>query len=334
MAQSGKNCEIDVNDNAMTFITPSSFFQQLAGGDKINPIFQKDIQICIRTHMDEALIFYANDHKNNFVQLHIENGTSVVFTYNTLDRVVRGVVEIGPVLVSGSPIQIKVDRSPVRTIITANGMSTVVSYPINFLEKYNQKPWISGDHLELIKPARPPFPTEAHNQLFLGGVDYIGVTSKMLGIVGCLQGFLIDGKLFDLIHTANIPEVAASGQIKPGCSMLCDKQPCANGGLCTEDWKNNKTVCNCTNTSYSGATCRKDIGARFNGRSLISYIYTPDNIGITKYVFIHLAFSSDGGTSNAVRTLLIVNDIRGHILIGLTSDGGILVEELYGDSKS
>ena len=108
----------------MTFITPSSYFMQLAGGSAINPILEKNILISFRTHMKNALIFYANDYRNNFVQLHIENGTFVIFTFNSLNSVVRGIVDVGESLTSGKNIQVKIDRiQRTKTIFTVNSVA-------------------------------------------------------------------------------------------------------------------------------------------------------------------------------------------------------------------
>ncbi|XP_054154216.1 axotactin-like [Oppia nitens] len=335
VSQRGQHCENDSNANSMTFITPSSYYQKLAEGKEVNPILEKDITISFRTHMANALIFYANDYMNNFVQLHIENGTHVIFTFNTMDRVVRGAVKVDDILTAGIPIQIKIDRSDrSKTVLMANDAYVVIKHSIKFLTKYSQKPWKSGDEYELVKPARPPVPIEAHSQLFLGGVDEVGATSQIQGIVGCLQGFMVGGKLFDLISAAKEPSTVAIGQIRPGCTMMCDRIPCLNGGACTEDWKNNKVICNCSMTSYGGETCNKDVGARFNGRSLVRYTY-EQNDSILKQVSIHLAFSTDKTPESTGRTLLVVKHLLSSTLIHITlmADHSLLIEEITNSSK-
>jgi hypothetical protein len=39
------------------------------------------------------------------------------------------------------------------------------------------------------------------------------------------------------------------------CNMLCDQQPCQNGGACLEDFRSNTYHCDCEMTSYSGFYC-------------------------------------------------------------------------------
>ena len=319
----------------MTFITPSSYYQKLAEGRQVNPILEKDITISLRTHMANALIFYANDYNNNFVQLHIENGSHVVFTFNTYDRVVRGGVKVGEVLISGNPIQVKVDRSQrSKTIVTANDASIIINHAVKFLSKYSQKPWKSGDEYELVKPARPPVPIEAHSQLFVGGVDEVGATSQIQGIVGCLQGFTVGGKLYDLSAAAKEPSVVAIGQIKPGCNMLCDRMPCQNGGACTEDWKNNQIHCNCSMTSYGGQTCNKDVGARFNGNSLVRYNFVSKEQVFDK-VSLHMAFSTDKKPETSGRTMLaVIHSVSSTFIhVSLMADQSIVVDEVTKDAK-
>ncbi|KAG9510420.1 Contactin-associated protein-like 5, partial [Fragariocoptes setiger] len=100
MAHSGRNCEININTNSMTFITPQSYYIQaeqhtLSDGDHSTPAYlDKTLLLSIRTFQDVALILYAHDHLNNFIQLH-KNGTNLVLTYNTNNTIVSAQVPIG-----------------------------------------------------------------------------------------------------------------------------------------------------------------------------------------------------------------------------------------------
>ncbi len=49
--------------------------------------FHQDILINLRTFDSRSLIFYAYDYHNNFVQLHIEDGNQVVFTFNSANTI-------------------------------------------------------------------------------------------------------------------------------------------------------------------------------------------------------------------------------------------------------
>lgn len=47
----------------------------------------KDILMNLRTYDENSLILHANDDLNNFVQLFIMNGNSVVFVFNHFHQI-------------------------------------------------------------------------------------------------------------------------------------------------------------------------------------------------------------------------------------------------------
>lgn len=57
--------------------------------------------------------------------------------------------------------------------------------------------------------------------------------------------------------------------ILPECNMKCDSEPCKNGGICTEDFTNHESSCDCELTSYFGEYCTEEEGADFNGESIL-----------------------------------------------------------------
>lgn len=88
IAHSGSNCEINLNTNSLTFLTPEAYYVQVSNESNIYPPYLiKNILLNIRTYQESALILYANDHLNNFIQLH-KNGTSLVLTYNSDSTIV------------------------------------------------------------------------------------------------------------------------------------------------------------------------------------------------------------------------------------------------------
>lgn len=80
---------IDINQNALTFRTSSAFVEanattmSIASTLGLGGFFKEDILINIRTFDIRSLVFYAYDYHNNFVQLHIEDSSRVVFTFNS-----------------------------------------------------------------------------------------------------------------------------------------------------------------------------------------------------------------------------------------------------------
>jgi len=81
---------LDINTQGLTFITRESYFKRNYFINNITELSQesyyklltKDILMNLRTYDENSLILHANDHLNNFVQLFILNGNSVVFVFN------------------------------------------------------------------------------------------------------------------------------------------------------------------------------------------------------------------------------------------------------------
>lgn len=94
IAHSGSNCEINLNTNSITFVTQESYYVQLSNDSLLYPSFLvKNILLSIRTYQETALILYASDHLNNFIQLH-KNGTSLVLTFNSNNTIIFAQVPI------------------------------------------------------------------------------------------------------------------------------------------------------------------------------------------------------------------------------------------------
>lgn len=63
--------------------------------------------------------------------------------------------------------------------------------------------------------------------------------------------------------------------------MKCDSEPCKNGGVCTEDFTNQESSCDCELTSYFGEYCMEEKGADFNGESILQRKFVLNEV-ITK----------------------------------------------------
>ncbi|XP_041351941.1 contactin-associated protein-like 2 [Gigantopelta aegis] len=92
--------------------------------------------------------------------------------------------------------------------------------------------------------------------IYLGGVpeevkDHIVSTS---GFVGCLRGFHYNSAFKDL--TGEIDESMTG--LNTGCMSSCWPNPCANGGVCLEEW--GTYTCQCSDKwSHHGINCEVDI---------------------------------------------------------------------------
>lgn len=86
---------LDINTQGLTFITRESYFKRNYFINNITELSQesyyklltKNILMNLRTYDENSLILHANDHLNNFVQLFIMNGNSVVFVFNHFHKI-------------------------------------------------------------------------------------------------------------------------------------------------------------------------------------------------------------------------------------------------------
>ncbi|KAG0430568.1 hypothetical protein HPB47_022576, partial [Ixodes persulcatus] len=331
LAHSGTNCENNLNQNSMTFITSSSCYHRATLGNISDPVLAENILLSFRTYQSEALLLYSFNHLNNFVQLHFEKRKRVVFTFNSQRSIVQGFVE-APDLATGRIVQVFVDRHADYTVLQVNGNNVTIPHPAVFLTTYYKDPWIQGEQLELVKPARGTFESVPNSQMYLGGVDFMGATTNLPGLVGCLQGLRIGNVQVDLIKDVENQNVT-KGQIRPGCKMMCDSKPCHHSGLCIEDWKNNLTSCDCSMTSYQGDVCQTDIGAQFDGKAWIEYMFMPETSGQDR-ISILLAFSTKAKASVRQAILLVQYAQSQHyVLVAVTPEGALQIQENHASAK-
>jgi len=363
LANFGHNCETDINLNALTFRTASSFVEANASVPEMTShlalggFFKEDILINIRTFDTRAVIFYAYDYHNNFVQLHIEDGSHVVFTFNS-GNTIHDVRTNVTALNTGKSVQILVDREADYTVLHVNGVNSTVKAPINLLQRYARKPWTNRKK-EMIRPPRPVRRPEEFYQIFLGGVDKDYMSTTMSGYMGCLRGLCVGDQIVDLsskgadgstrdvndwvpygkqilkskwiarsreFHLSNLTSVAGQSEVLHSCNMLCDKDPCRNGGKCLEDFKFGTYRCDCELTSYYGTSCVEEKGAHFRGDSYITARYTSSNLDNIK---IQLAFSTTA-VRNLAQALLLIqtsNAKTKYLLIALTALGNLRLED-------
>uniref|UniRef100_T1JNX1 EGF-like domain-containing protein n=1 Tax=Strigamia maritima TaxID=126957 RepID=T1JNX1_STRMM len=332
LAHFGKLCEHNLNTNGITFVTGTANSVRLfVGKDPQKPPFlTADILLSIRTYAKSGLIFYAHDHFNNFVQLHIQNGDELAFTFNSQRELMICIVKF-PELTRGQPVQIFIDREKEFTVVHANEHKTTIDKPLYLINVYRQNPWREGEDLELVKPPRPPVEAKPYLQYFIGGIFQESMETQMAGFVGCITGLRIGN------HTVDLAKVVASNPgnkaFREGCEMKCDLKPCLNDGYCIEDWKINQRTCNCTYTSYIGNSCDDERSGTFHGKELIKYRFFPSSIYLT--VELKLAFVTSETPSNS-SILLFVNskvDERNYIYVMLLTNGSLKFEEDDGTGK-
>ncbi|KAJ8674025.1 hypothetical protein QAD02_005287, partial [Eretmocerus hayati] len=129
-------------------------------------------------------------------------------------------------------------------------------------------------------------------QLDLDGLLYIGgvgapfapltvppvlwTGSLRQGYVGCMRDLVINGQPVDI---AGYAQQQDSGAVRPACRVQgshCASQPCMHSGVCIEGW--NRYYCDCTATSYTGATCGKDASVLYlNGSQQMTALMPEDS---------------------------------------------------------
>lgn len=86
------------------------------------------------------MIFYANDHLNNFVHLYIDNGGQVVFLFN-YDEEIHNITVDYEELNTSKPVQIAIERYENKTIMHVNDKNNTIQIGVNLLDEYSNKPW-------------------------------------------------------------------------------------------------------------------------------------------------------------------------------------------------
>lgn len=137
----------DINEKAITFITPESYLKRIyllnaTGEEKIilKSIFLDKVLVNLRTYDNTALVLYANDHLNNFVHIHIFNGTQLVYMFNHGDEVHNVTIDY-PGLNSGKSIQIAILKTIDSTTLHVNEKNITIPVGVLFLEEYSNRPW-------------------------------------------------------------------------------------------------------------------------------------------------------------------------------------------------
>ncbi|XP_069674286.1 axotactin isoform X2 [Periplaneta americana] len=331
-AHVGTFCETNINTHGLTFLTRESFIKKnyLAGTSSnekqvLSHLMTENILLNLRTYDHNSLILYANDHLNNFVQLHIQDGNHVVFTFNVGNEIHNITVEY-PGVNTGESVQVAVIRNENETVLHINDRNNSIPTSIRLLTDYSNKPWINPEK-EVLAPQRPPAPPTEYFQLNLGGYDPDnliggGNSSPLQGYVGCMRGL----KVGELLLNLSSHVVADTPGIIEDCKMKCDEQPCKNQGRCIEDFQKQEVSCDCERTSFYGELCDEEKGADFGGDTMLQRKYILN--GSVNQIKVHLAFSSSEKQRNTVLLLLQTENKQSYyLLVALTSEGELIFEE-------
>ncbi|PZC82361.1 hypothetical protein B5X24_HaOG210664 [Helicoverpa armigera] len=339
-AHLGTHCEENINEKALTFQTKEAYLKKNylvdnatdAEKHRLKKMMTENVLMNLRTYDDNALVLYANDNLNNFIHLFIHNGTEIIYLFNDENEIIQMNVTYAKIN-QGESVQIAIIRTENTTTLHVNENNATIDRTAKLLSKYTNKPW-SNPEMEVILPQRPPAPPMDYFQMNLGGFDRYSLNlaprATQLpqgGYVGCVRGFKIADHVVDLSRKAlqNIDQDLTG--VLPECNMKCDSEPCKNGGICTEDFTNQESSCDCELTSYFGEYCVEEKGADFNGESILQRKFLLS--GPVFKVKIKLAFSSnDLRQKNTVLLLVQTENKRSYyLLVAITQDGYLKFEE-------
>ncbi|XP_059053874.1 axotactin isoform X2 [Achroia grisella] len=339
-AHLGVHCEENINKKALTFQTKESYLKKNylvdnatdAEKHRLKNMMTENVLMNLRTYDQNSLVLYANDNLNNFIHLFIHNGTQIIYLFNHEDEIIQMNVT-NEKINKGESVQIAIIRTENTTTLHVNNKNVVITKVAKLLTNYTNKPWINPE-LEVIRPQRPPAPPTDYFQINLGGYDpyslHLAPRADLLpqgGYVGCVRGFKIEDHVVDLSKKVQQDLDQELEGVLPECNMKCDSEPCKNGGVCTEDFTNQESSCDCELTSYFGEYCMEEKGADFNGESILQRKFILSG-PITK-VKIKLAFSSnDLRQKNTVLLLVQTENKRSYyLLVAITQDGYLKFEE-------
>jgi len=95
--------------------------------------------------------------------------------------------------------------------------------------------------------------------LYVGGVPLRVARGKLAakqGFQGCVASLEVNGRVPDMSEV--IRKGGMYGQVTQGCESVtqgCRKDTCKNEGVCIEKWEENRQLCNCEMTTFTGSSC-------------------------------------------------------------------------------
>lgn len=113
-------------------------------------IFHQQVLLNLRTYDQTALIFYANDHLNNFVHLYIADGFKVIYLFNYENEICNITVEYRE-LNSSKSIQVAIQREENKTTLYVNEKNSSVPIGVSLLDTYSNKPWVNPEQGKIFR---------------------------------------------------------------------------------------------------------------------------------------------------------------------------------------
>ncbi|XP_072016174.1 axotactin-like isoform X2 [Amphiura filiformis] len=344
-AQKGKNCEIDNTKDMVSFSEPTVHLEYTPSSTEF---LTSNLHLSFRTYQSDALIFYANDHLHNFVQLELMDSAVLIFKYNSGRQIVEVMVDsrdvstddsesnstdtMAMLLNDGAWVDVSIERDAEITVLKVNGeMMQEAGEPVNLLTQYHDDPFNGAE--ETVMPPRVFVSSDKvdnYTLALIGGAP--DLMTSLPGLQGCIRGFMIGDEHLPLKPLATRKMQGVSTQ----CTDNCAQGACQNNGECTELWSSFR--CNCTSTSYSGRLCSKDVGANFQSASLLVYpftLYEDESDKSTEMDSLTFGFSTetDSGVLAYIRSDDEQQDMDKSIVVKLM-DGNVEASVDFGNGPT
>ncbi|XP_060074031.1 axotactin-like isoform X2 [Ylistrum balloti] len=326
-AHMGHSCEININEDAVSFNGSITSFLEIDNGDDLS-MLESTIIVSFRTTNPRALLLYIYDHLNNFIQLEVTGPRRLRLSYNHFDVIKEGVLFTDG-LDDGTWKQAVIqflqggDRG-VKLIL--DGLQTIVPFRTLKLSQYSDQPFNTGEIRETVFPIRnaesPPFV-----RMFVGGSSSQRTSIPTLN--GCMRGLKIGNRVISLQE-----EARHTAGVEGACHSGCINQPCHNGGYCWEKWGLSDYECDCTNTAYAGKQCDIEASGTFGGQSVVEYIFTPNGQALrTSTEKISLVFQTNATGSQPMILIVVISSSHtdhDFVTLWMKPDSGVHVTTSQG----
>ncbi|TKR93092.1 hypothetical protein L596_007617 [Steinernema carpocapsae] len=174
---SGERCEKNINkDTEVSFHDKESGFLKFRGDDLTTNPITSNVVFSFRTDQKEALLVYAHDQYNNFVQIHLADEYRIVLSLNNISNILQCTVhsELGKEFSDMRWLQVVLETNSQRTTFSVNDelcsiegprhlSSTQISEYTNLLDE------------DIVLPPMPAGPVnlQPFHVLFVGGVPIV-----------------------------------------------------------------------------------------------------------------------------------------------------------------
>ncbi|XP_076440390.1 axotactin-like isoform X2 [Babylonia areolata] len=333
-AHQGHNCEHNLNTDAATFSgAPASYltFDMLSLPSPLD----QTIVLSFRTFQMDALLFYAHDHLSNFVQMELQQGDTVLFTYNSYETIVSGAITAPAALNDGQWHQVVAQEYYNLTKLIVGEQSHIIEYKHAKLGTHSVNPFQKSAQKETVFIARSFRPPRPFLRLYVGGIAEGGTASPFLK--GCVRGMRVGSHHVSLRQGARAKGDFA--EVTPACETGCKEDTCQNDGYCNEHWRYGNFTCDCSESDFSGINCEKEASVLLDGRSVLKHTFTlpvSAQRSVTEQIMLTFKTSGTKATNRRGEPLdmaliyITSSEYSDYILAKLDSDGNVLIETNQG----